>query len=84
MNNDFMTQLSLELSNLYMAGYEKGFNTKTLEIAKVYKESNNPVLRQEGTNTYLMALKLAKDYEDKAERIVTRIKELLFSIQEEE
>lgn len=80
---NILTRLSSALSNLHMAGYREGYNAKTIEFAKVNKESNNSKLRMLATNTYLEALKLEKTYKNTRESIISEIKEILLETVED-
>ena len=81
--DDLKTDLSVALSDLHMLGYEEGYNSKAIEINKVYMEGNNPLLRQEGTANYLLAQKEKLGYEKRGAEIIARITKLLFEMKEE-
>ena len=74
---DILTELSVALSELHMAGYQEGYNAKALEWAILYKDGNNPALRVAATNSYLEGLKLEKQYHENTDAIIDKIKRLL-------
>lgn len=76
--NNIMTDLSEALSDLHLLGYEEGWNDKTIQVCKVEKDGNNPLLRQEATNQYLMGLKVKQGFEARTDAVIKRITNLIF------